>query len=59
MLMMKSHICLAQDWFAIDERFEGAGKRGELPQHLIEFFRESRESCGKKSTGFFLYGIIK
>jgi hypothetical protein len=29
--MMKSHICLAQDWFAIDERFEGAGKRGELP----------------------------
>ena len=29
--MMKSHICIAQDWFAIDERFEGAGKRGELP----------------------------
>ena len=24
--MLKSHICLAQDWFAIDERFEGAGK---------------------------------
>lgn len=22
--MLKSHICLAQDWFAIDERFEGA-----------------------------------
>ena len=24
MIMLKSHICLAQDWFAIDERFEGA-----------------------------------
>ena len=24
MMMLKSHICFAQDWFAIDERFEGA-----------------------------------
>ena len=24
MMMLKSHICLAQDCFAIDERFEGA-----------------------------------
>ena len=23
-MMLKSHICLAQDWFSIDERFEGA-----------------------------------
>ena len=22
--MLKSHICLAQDWLYIDERFEGA-----------------------------------
>lgn len=22
--MLKSYICLAQNWFAIDERFEGA-----------------------------------
>ena len=24
MIMLKSHICLAQDLFSIDERFEGA-----------------------------------
>ena len=24
MMMLKSHICLTQDWFSIDERFEGA-----------------------------------
>ena len=37
MMMLKSHICLAQDWFAIDERFEGAvaGKDRGSPQHLI------------------------
>ncbi len=33
MMMLKSHICLAQDWFAIDERFEGAvaGERKRVP----------------------------
>lgn len=37
MIMLKSHICLAQDWFAIDERFEGAvaGGQERIPQHLI------------------------
>ena len=29
MMMLKSHICLAQDWFAIDERFEGAVAGGQ------------------------------
>ena len=32
MMMLKSHICLAQDWFAIDERFEGAGEDKDSPQ---------------------------
>ena len=34
MMMLKSHICLAQDWFAIDERFEcaGAGEDRGSPQ---------------------------
>lgn len=29
MIMLKSHICLAQDWFAIDERFEGEVADGQ------------------------------
>ena len=32
MMMLKSHICLAQDCFAIDERFEGAGEDRGSPQ---------------------------
>lgn len=57
MIMVHSHISFAAEWSFISDRLCGAERIVSVPQHLIEFVRESRESCGTNSTGFFCMGL--